>query len=81
MDKKGKSPQVFSTRRTPLRPLSKRHSLDTDDSTENDTWVDTDADGSELDLNSESEVQYSPTAGLVEVSSRPHSSSTHLTLA
>ena len=59
IDQRGKSHQVFSNHhRTPLSPLPRRHSLDTDDSTENDIWVDT--DGSELDLNSESEIQYSP---------------------
>lgn len=58
IDKKGKSPQVFSTHRMPLSPLPKRLPLDTDDSTEYDAWIDTDADGS--DLYSESEFQYSP---------------------
>jgi hypothetical protein len=62
IDKKGKSPQVYSTHRTSLSPLLTRRPLDADDSTDNDTWVDTDADGSELDLNSESE-QHFPHAG------------------
>jgi hypothetical protein len=53
-DKKGKGPQVFSVHRRPLLPLPiRRLSLDASDGTENDLWVDTDVDGSELDLNSE----------------------------
>jgi hypothetical protein len=62
VDRKGKSPLFFSAHRTPFSPLPMRHPKDVDDSTDNDTWVDTDADCSELDLNSESEVQYSPKA-------------------
>jgi len=62
IDKKGRSPQVFSVHRRPLSPLPV-HSLDADDNTESDMWVDTDADGSELDLNSESdEVFLQPAA-------------------
>lgn len=53
-DKKGKGPRTFSMHRKPLSPLPVKHlSLDTSDGTENDLWVDTDADGSELDINSE----------------------------
>jgi hypothetical protein len=53
-DKKGKGPQVFSVHRRPLSPLPiRRLSLDASDGTENDLRVDTDVDGSELDLNSE----------------------------
>jgi hypothetical protein len=66
-DKKGKSPQVFSTHRTPLSALPTRHPVNADDSTDNDPWVDTDADGSEVDLNSESDVQNSPTVGLTDI--------------
>jgi hypothetical protein len=64
IDKKGKKPQMHSSHRTPLSPLPTRHPMDTDDSADNDTWVDTDADGSELDLSSEPEGSQSPRVGL-----------------
>jgi hypothetical protein len=63
IDKKGKRPQ---SHRTPLSPLLTRHPVDADDSADNDTWVDTDADGSELDLSSEPEVSQSPRFGLAD---------------
>jgi hypothetical protein len=51
---KGKGPQVFSVHRRLLSPLPiRRLSLDASDGTENDSCVDTNVDGSELDLNSE----------------------------
>lgn len=50
-----KSPQ-YTVRRKPLYPLS--FAIDGDEGTEGDNWVDTDVEGSEMEM--EINVQYSP---------------------
>lgn len=63
-DRKGKGQQV---QRSPFSPLPNKHdSPETDESTENEIWVDTDADGSEWDLESGTDG-HSPKTGWPDI--------------